>query len=189
MIDNKKDLMEVFGLTATLAMKLEEFEKDADFAIAKKAIKTVYTKMKNDLGRLFFEIKKRQEDVCKLSLIRNDVAVITRAKLISKFDELKKKEEQEIQVARVIEGIHLRERKPMVAQLVFLFRLRLMMYFLLRLILIIVISMSWLIVTALIFHGIVTGKHSNCYRDWETDRKSTRLNSSHSAKSRMPSSA
>ena len=29
----------------------------------------------------------------------------------------------------------------------------------------------------------------NHYRDWETDRKSTRLNSSHSAKSRMPSSA
>ena len=28
-----------------------------------------------------------------------------------------------------------------------------------------------------------------CYRDWETDRKSTRLKSSHSAKSRMPSSA
>ena len=27
------------------------------------------------------------------------------------------------------------------------------------------------------------------YRDWETDRKSTRLNSSHSAKPRMPSSA
>ena len=27
------------------------------------------------------------------------------------------------------------------------------------------------------------------YRDWETDRKSTRLNSSHCAKSRMPSSA
>ena len=30
---------------------------------------------------------------------------------------------------------------------------------------------------------------SQKYRDWETDRKSTRLNSSHSAKSRMPSSA
>ena len=30
---------------------------------------------------------------------------------------------------------------------------------------------------------------SHIYRDWETDRKSTRLNSSHSAKSRMPSSA
>ena len=40
-----------------------------------------------------------------------------------------------------------------------------------------------------------TGKYNctsdmlNAYRDWETDRKSTRLNSSHSAKSRMPSSA
>ena len=31
--------------------------------------------------------------------------------------------------------------------------------------------------------------HDSGYRDWETDRKSTRLNSSHSAKSRMPSSA
>ena len=30
---------------------------------------------------------------------------------------------------------------------------------------------------------------NSLYRDWETDRKSTRLNSSHSAKSRMPSSA
>ena len=35
---------------------------------------------------------------------------------------------------------------------------------------------------------IVTGKHSS-YRDWETDRKSTRLNSSHLKLSRMPSSA
>ena len=32
-------------------------------------------------------------------------------------------------------------------------------------------------------------KANGIYRDWETDRKSTRLNSSHSAKSRMPSSA
>ena len=29
----------------------------------------------------------------------------------------------------------------------------------------------------------------NRYRDWETDRKSTRLNSSHRSLSRMPSSA
>ena len=36
------------------------------------------------------------------------------------------------------------------------------------------------------FDGLVKNKP---YRDWETDRKSTRLNSSHSAKSRMPSSA
>ena len=32
-------------------------------------------------------------------------------------------------------------------------------------------------------------KIGDVYRDWETDRKRTRLNSSHSAKSRMPSSA
>ena len=32
-------------------------------------------------------------------------------------------------------------------------------------------------------------EQEQAYRDWETDRKSTRLNSSHSAKSRMPSSA
>ena len=37
--------------------------------------------------------------------------------------------------------------------------------------------------------GQVTGYIWAIYRDWETDRKSTRLNSSHSAKSRMPSSA
>ena len=34
-----------------------------------------------------------------------------------------------------------------------------------------------------------TNDEYGVYRDWETDRKSTRLNSSHSAKSRMPSSA
>ena len=31
--------------------------------------------------------------------------------------------------------------------------------------------------------------YNNDYRDWETDRKSTRLNSSHITRSRMPSSA
>ena len=31
--------------------------------------------------------------------------------------------------------------------------------------------------------------NDRCYRDWETDRKSTRLNSSHITRSRMPSSA
>ena len=38
-------------------------------------------------------------------------------------------------------------------------------------------------------HRLILGVDSEAYRDWETDRKSTRLNSSHSAKSRMPSSA
>ena len=36
--------------------------------------------------------------------------------------------------------------------------------------------------------GTLTPQTSS-YRDWETDRKSTRLNSSHSRASRMPSSA
>ena len=43
-----------------------------------------------------------------------------------------------------------------------------------------------------IFGGVGANISANLghgYRDWETDRKSTRLNSSHSAKSRMPSSA
>ena len=34
-----------------------------------------------------------------------------------------------------------------------------------------------------------TGIDTSAYRDWETDRKSTRLNSSHLKLSRMPSSA
>ena len=37
--------------------------------------------------------------------------------------------------------------------------------------------------------GVIPAYDIRTYRDWETDRKSTRLNSSHSAKSRMPSSA
>ena len=32
-------------------------------------------------------------------------------------------------------------------------------------------------------------QYAKAYRDWETDRKSTRLNSSHITRSRMPSSA
>ena len=39
------------------------------------------------------------------------------------------------------------------------------------------------------FTGVLPSSQYGVYRDWETDRKSTRLNSSHSAKSRMPSSA
>ena len=35
----------------------------------------------------------------------------------------------------------------------------------------------------------IGGKRVRQYRDWETDRKSTRLNSSHITRSRMPSSA
>ena len=37
--------------------------------------------------------------------------------------------------------------------------------------------------------AVTTGTDNAPYRDWETDRKSTRLNSSHRSLSRMPSSA
>ena len=37
--------------------------------------------------------------------------------------------------------------------------------------------------------GSGAGGQATAYRDWETDRKSTRLNSSHITRSRMPSSA
>ena len=37
--------------------------------------------------------------------------------------------------------------------------------------------------------AIETQEKQQLYRDWETDRKSTRLNSSHEIPSRMPSSA
>ena len=36
--------------------------------------------------------------------------------------------------------------------------------------------------------GVIYSDSGN-YRDWETDRKSTRLNSSHSGEARMPASA
>ena len=43
------------------------------------------------------------------------------------------------------------------------------------------------------YYDIIQGAKAvwdySAYRDWETDRKSTRLNSSHSGESRMPSSA
>ena len=47
--------------------------------------------------------------------------------------------------------------------------------------------------TAIFFTGTVSPERYDYikakYRDWETDRKSTRLNSSHITRSRMPSSA
>ena len=38
-------------------------------------------------------------------------------------------------------------------------------------------------------YKIILERNNKEYRDWETDRKSTRLNSSHITRSRMPSSA
>ena len=45
-------------------------------------------------------------------------------------------------------------------------------------------------VSPVLFNCIYGGEDYDArYRDWETDRKSTRLNSSHITRSRMPSSA
>ena len=51
---------------------------------------------------------------------------------------------------------------------------------------------DWNLVAALIYackEADKWEKEQKAYRDWETDRKSTRLNSSHITRSRMPSSA
>ena len=45
--------------------------------------------------------------------------------------------------------------------------------------------LNWIIIAG----RVIAAVFFFCYRDWETDRKSTRLNSSHSGESRMPSSA
>ena len=44
-----------------------------------------------------------------------------------------------------------------------------------------------ILIVKVIYWNIIDAE--TLYRDWETDRKSTRLNSSHSGESRMPSSA
>ena len=46
----------------------------------------------------------------------------------------------------------------------------------------------WALSRGLVGYIALTGDE-DLYRDWETDRKSTRLNSSHEIPSRMPSSA
>ena len=96
---NKKGLMEVFGLVSTQSLKIEEFEEKEDFAIAGKNIKTVYTKMKNDLGRLYFEITKRKE-IVNMKMIQYHVSDITRAKILNKFYEFRNLEKEYIKNTR-----------------------------------------------------------------------------------------
>ena len=52
-------------------------------------------------------------------------------------------------------------------------------------------SIAWKVAERVVEEGaVITLSNTPCaYRDWETDRKSTRLNSSHRSLSRMPSSA
>ena len=55
------------------------------------------------------------------------------------------------------------------------------------------LNMPLMIMVILVFYALKDVKWESYpydgYRDWETDRKSTRLNSSHITRSRMPSSA
>ena len=92
--DNKKDLMEVFGLVVAQSQNIEEFEKEEDFGITGKNIKTVYSKMKNDLGRIYAEIELRTDEVVKMTYIKKYIAVNTRAKILTKFEELCEKQRE-----------------------------------------------------------------------------------------------
>ena len=96
---NKKGLMEVFGLVSTQSFNIKEFEEKEDFAIAGKSIKTVYTKLKNDLGRLYFELKKRKE-IVNMKIIQYHVSDITRAKILNKFEEFRNLEKEYIKNTR-----------------------------------------------------------------------------------------
>ena len=57
-----------------------------------------------------------------------------------------------------------------------------------RIIYVIVVSIILILQSGLRNWAVGADTYAN-YRDWETDRKSTRLNSSHSGETRMPSSA
>ena len=50
-------------------------------------------------------------------------------------------------------------------------------------------TVNWIQATTDTFNKLFPAAFETAYRDWETDRKSTRLNSSHRSLSRMPSSA
>ena len=96
---NKKGLMEVFGLVSTQSFNIKEFEEKEDFAIAGKEIKTVYTKLKNDLGRLYFELTKRKE-IVNMKIIQYHISDMTRAKLLNKFEEFRNMEKEYIKNTR-----------------------------------------------------------------------------------------
>ena len=90
--ENKKDLMELFGLIVTQALNIKEFEEKEDFGMVGKQYTTVYTKLKNDLARLHNEIMLRELEVSEMALIKNHIATITRSKMLRKFEELAKKQ-------------------------------------------------------------------------------------------------
>ena len=94
-INNKKGLIEVYGLIKTNSLHIKEFEETSEFWVTDKRIKTVYTKMKNDLGRIYYELQKREE-IKNIHIIEKNISILTRAKLLNKFEELRKIEKEYI---------------------------------------------------------------------------------------------
>lgn len=90
----KKELLIIFGLVVTQLLNIKEFEEKEDFGVVGKSITTIYTKMKNDLGRLCSEIKLRKEDVEKMALIKQHIAIMTRSVIMEKFDNLCEQEKK-----------------------------------------------------------------------------------------------
>lgn len=90
----KKELLIIFGLVVTQLLNIKEFEEKEDFGVVGKSITTIYTKMKNDLGRLCSEIKLRKEDVEKMALIKQHIAITTRSVIMEKFDNLCEQEKK-----------------------------------------------------------------------------------------------
>ena len=99
-INNKNGLIEMYGLINTNSMHIKEFEEKSDFWVTDKKIKTAYTKLKNDLGRLYYEIKKREE-IKNVNMIEKNISILTRAKLLNKFEELRKIEKEYIKTTKV----------------------------------------------------------------------------------------
>ena len=72
---------------------------------------------------------------------------------------------------------------------VFMFWIKVCMQCVLSVCLVCVLSVCVCVLSVCVCVCLVCVCLVNVYRDWETDRKSTRLNSSHEIPSRMPSSA
>ena len=98
-INNKKGLIEVYGLIKTNSLHVKEFEETSDFWVTDKKIKTAYTKFKNDLGRLYYELQKREE-MKNIQMIEKNISILTRAKLLNKFEELRKIEKEYIKTTK-----------------------------------------------------------------------------------------
>lgn len=90
----KKELLIIFGLVVTQLLNIKEFEEKEDFGVVGKSLTTIYTKMKNDLGRLYSEIKLRKEDVEKMALIKQHIAITTRSVIMEKFNNLCEQEKK-----------------------------------------------------------------------------------------------